>query len=261
MTEKNINDFLSMFENGVGYIDNKKIKKIYTGVPIFNGIDKNTIFVLHGDNIVDGSGNNVTVTNYNATVSNAQSKFGNSSIYFNGSARIDITPYNFGANDFTIDWWEYVTSSSSESRFCSSFTASEWGGLLGGYNGTLTYVSTNYSKSWDLVNGVTMFSNTLNTWVHWAMVRSGNTLTTYRNGVKFASTSINGAISHSESYKFAIGDYRSGDHSYFIGYIDEFRISNIARWTSNFTPPTERYSTDIVNYVAKKVKKGYTSVI
>lgn len=28
----------------------------------------------------------------------------------------------------------------------------------------------------------------------------------------------------------------------YFGYLDEIRVSNIARWTSDFTPPTEPYS-------------------
>lgn len=32
-----------------------------------------------------------------------------------------------------------------------------------------------------------------------------------------------------------------GDSSPYIGYMDEFRVSDIARWTESFTPPTEPY--------------------
>ena len=42
-----------------------------------------------------------------------------------------------------------------------------------------------------------------------------------------------------------IGVWAGGAYSN-NGYIDEFRISKgIARWTSNFTPPTEAYTTDL----------------
>ena len=33
-----------------------------------------------------------------------------------------------------------------------------------------------------------------------------------------------------------------GSAYYFRGYIDELRISNVARWTSNFSVPTTAYA-------------------
>jgi hypothetical protein len=45
-------------------------------------------------------------------------------------------------------------------------------------------------------------------------------------------------------------DPATGSPLYFNGWIDEVRISKgIARWTSNFTPPTAPYSVDDPNTV------------
>lgn len=205
--------------------------------------DENTLLLLHGENFKDYSKFARTITNNGVTVSTAKSKFGGSSLYFNGSSCLLLSPpLQFYSGDFTIDWWEYVTNSGSKARFSSAYSDATFGGILLGYGGTAVYASSSlHNSSWSLINGTTMFSNTLNAWVHWAVVRSGNTLTTYRNGTKFAQTSISGSIYSGTDYPSAIGDYRSGDHAHFIGYIDEFRISNIARWTGAFTPPTEPY--------------------
>lgn len=204
--------------------------------------DANTILLLHGESLLDGSGSGTALTNNGAAVSSTQYKFGKS-LYFDGSSNITLPPIDFGSGNFTIDWWEYVTSSSSSSRFCSCYSPlqSGYGGILLGYQGTKVYASSSTGSSWDLVKGVAMLSNTLNTWVHWAFVRNGTVLTSYRNGVQFAQTEINGAIGHNSQIDAVIADYRTGDHSYFAGYIDEFRISNVARWTSSFTPPTAPY--------------------
>lgn len=205
--------------------------------------DENTLLLLHGDDLSDSSKNGLTITNSGVVVSDVQSKFGGKSLYFNGSSRITFPAINFGSGDFTIDWWEYVTSSSSKCRFASSYTSesSVYGGLVCGYGGTNLYAGSAINNSFNIVNGTAMLSNTLNTWVHWAIVRNGTTLITYRNGVKFASVAFSGSLAYSTNYPAVIGDYRAGDHAQFIGYIDEFRISNIARWTANFTPPTEAY--------------------
>lgn len=206
-------------------------------------VDENTLLLLHGEDLTDSSVNKTALTNQGATVSTAQSKFGGSSLYFNGSSRILIPAIVFGSNDFTVDWWEYPTSSSCGARFSSEYAtvSSEMGGMLLGYSGKSLYASSASNSSWDMVSGAAAFSVTANAWTHWAVVRSGNKLSTYRNGTLFWSQTISGAVYSSGKYMSAIGDYRTGDHNYFVGYIDEFRISNIARWTANFTPPTEPY--------------------
>ena len=49
--------------------------------------------------------------------------------------------------------------------------------------------------------------------------------------------------------------YGTGLHTLFNGYMDEFRISKgIARWTSNFTPPTFAYSSNLSSYSETTIK-------
>ena len=79
----------------------------------------------------------------------------------------------------------------------------------------------------------------LDQWVHLAIVRSQSRYwKVYVNGVYasgFTSTMVSGYYS-----SLMIGKYR--DYGLYLnGMIDEFRISNIARWTSNFTPPARPY--------------------
>ena len=224
-------------------------------------IDKNTLLLLHGDALEDSSNFGQEITNSGVVVSADQSKFGGKSLYFDGSSKVLIPPVDLAGNDFTIDWWEYVTSSSSKTRFCSAFftDASLVLGLLLGYNATKVYSSSNGS-SWDLVSGATMLSNTLNTWVHWAFVRKGNTLTSYRDGAVFATTTINGAIYHDGTTPSVIGSYYAQDQNPFIGYIDEFRISNVARWTEAFTPPDVAYYADETNIPSQTIVRDYWKI-
>ena len=70
-------------------------------------------------------------------------------------------------------------------------------------------------------------------WSHVAIVRSGNTIYLF----------INGILAESEAFTYSIdatGEYRFGrngtDNSDGTGYFDEIRISKgVARWTSDFT--------------------------
>lgn len=99
---------------------------------------------------------------------------------------------------------------------------------------------------------------------HWAFVKSGNTLTSFKNGVQFATATLNGKIGWHPHIAFSIGSYRAGDVSYFTGYIDEFRISNVARWKTNFTPPSTSYREYefMLTYpsMKKTVPAGYTEL-
>lgn len=205
-------------------------------------VDANTLFLLHGEDLTDSSPYGVSVTNNGVSVSDAQSKFGGKSLYFNGSTAeltIKSDVFNFGSGNFTVDWWEYCTGNSA-TRFSLSINGG-CGGLCAGASGDTNklYIGSTGS-SWDLVNGADAFSVTKNTWVHWAVVRNGTSIKTYRNGTLYWSGTISGSI-YWNAAGLVVGSFLYDSSHYFGGYIDEFRVSNIARWTENFTPPTKPY--------------------
>lgn len=82
----------------------------------------------------------------------------------------------------------------------------------------------------------------LNTWYHFAMVRDGLTSTkTFLNGTLNLIYTTNYTVENLTTV-YMIG---YNNVTYFNGYLDEFRVSKgIARWTSNFTPPTVPYDSD-----------------
>jgi hypothetical protein len=85
----------------------------------------------------------------------------------------------------------------------------------------------------------------LNTWNHFAFVRKGDTFYGFKNGT-LTSTAKSSLAIYGLGNIF-LGKRNFNDNDYFFrGYLDEFRISKIARWTSNFTPPTYPYSGDFV---------------
>lgn len=207
--------------------------------------DLSTLLLLHGDSIVDSSMYDVPITNNGVVVSDAQSKFGGKSLYFNGTAYLTLAELIPQNGDFTVDWWEYVTGNSA-TRFSQSINGG-CGGIVagGGSSANALYVSSTGS-TWDIVSGVSAFSGTADTWVHWALVRKDNVWTTYRNGTQFAQATGAGTM-YSNGAGLVIGSFLYDANHYFVGYMDEFRISNVARWTSDFTPPTEPYADEKID--------------
>ena len=94
------------------------------------------------------------------------------------------------------------------------------------------------TSAWSVSTGV---------WYHLAFVRTGASAKIFIDGVSQTLTE-NTAFGTNDVGNLAtpliIGAY-SDNSLYLNGYIDELRISKgIARWTSNFTPSTEPYTTD-----------------
>ena len=99
------------------------------------------------------------------------------------------------------------------------------------------------SGSWDIATTQVLGSIHNETWHHIAVVRSGSTLTTYVDGTSRGTDTISLAMSPtSADVEIGQGVYTS---SYpYEGYLDDIRITKgVARYTSNFTPPTASFST------------------
>jgi hypothetical protein len=220
------------------------------------GSDTSTKLLLHMDGtdgsqaFVDGSLQAHTITaNGNAQIDTAQSKFGGTSGLFDGTGDWIDTPdsadFTFGSGDFTIDFWfrlgatgilQFIfgqSNSAGAATSCSSYAYISVANKLT----AVSYVgSTQYTAS----SGTALRTGV---WYHAAIVRSSTTFSVYLDGVRGATTANIGASSVNDSpNKFAVGRVGEYTSNTFNGWIDEFRISNgVARWTSNFTPPTAPY--------------------
>ena len=197
-------------------------------------VDANTVLLLHAEDFTDSSLNNLTVTNTNVTISD-NSKFGSKSFYFNGSnARLNITPtsmFEFGTGDFTVDMWIWPESQSNDHFF---FSGSASGAFFFGVSGSKIGYG-RASVAWDNAYSVSIPNSS---WTHIALVRASNVVTIYVNGVSVGSATYTNTVTMG-SGEVDIGSQGAGFYN--KGCIDEVRVSNIARWTSNFTPPAEPY--------------------
>jgi hypothetical protein len=199
--------------------------------------------LLHGNGtngsttITDSSSRLNTVTaSAGAQISTAQSKFGGSSIAFNGSgARLSVPNSNslqFGQADFTVEFWMFFNSTAGfQTVIGKTFTgAGEWviqtagvtGGRLKFYGPSTTIIETS--------------DNSANAWIHVALVRSSGTCFLYRNGTQTGSAAI--GTNYNATGVLTVGANVNGSDP-FNGYIDDLRITKgVARYTANFTPPT-----------------------
>lgn len=88
----------------------------------------------------------------------------------------------------------------------------------------------------------------LNTWHHIAAVYDGTSVNLYLDGVRIATTPASGSIANGSALPiFGGGIFESyyPNANGFIGYVDWFRMSNVARYSgASFTPPSSQPAND-----------------
>jgi len=181
------------------------------------------------------------------TIDETTKKFGSASYNFNGTDEdahwnySGASEFHLGTDDYTIDFWANLDSTGVEYSFLGAYYNSDnyfrvYVDSSGAFHikcvslGSLTYhIYTATGKA------------TAGSWVHLAFVRSSGSSEIYINGVASATSKTEGTASpdHKSTYIYLCQD--GNDATYFKGNIDEFRWSNVARWTSGFTPPTSAY--------------------
>jgi len=177
-------------------------------------------------------------------------KFGISSLACLSSSYI-TTPYNSYFNlinsDFTIDFWmrDYDNKGTDREIFSKGYHSSASNEFI-----FYSRVYNQSNRSQFLVydsNGTTSYSffSSIDTnskypnFYHVAVVRYSDIITIYIDGVSGGSMNVSGYILANYGSNVDIGYDNTAS-----AFVDEFRISNIARWTSNFTPPTSAYTLD-----------------
>ncbi len=92
-----------------------------------------------------------------------------------------------------------------------------------------------YSNSSFVVTSSNAMS--LNTWNHVAVVRNSGVVYIYINGV--VSTNSWNTTTAFTNAQCVIGTNPGPGTEYYVGYIDDLRITKYARYTAAFTPPTK----------------------
>jgi hypothetical protein len=150
----------------------------------------------------------------------------------------------------TIEFWVKAPSATGTGWTFSTYSEA-WNStysqnmIISERNSTTFYNAQGYSTPTfsRITSSVTASDNT---WHHIALVKNGtgsNNLTFYVNGVSQGTASISTNTINCSAGAFLAGSNNGSDNP-FTGWGTLLRFSNIARYTSNFTPPTAPWAND-----------------
>lgn len=210
-----------------------------------DGADASTTFT---DSNAGGSAHTWTAAG-NAQIDTAIKQLGTAAGLFDGTGDFITTPdhadFTLGAGDFTVDFWFNRAGGDGLARFICG--QGDSGGTTASRSIMVVLNATNTIQAAVIEGGVQTSVTSTTTfmatgWHHVAFVRTGNVLKLFIDGVQEGGdVAFTGTVNNSTN-AFGIGCLGELTTLAFNGSIDEFRLSTIARWTSNFTPPTAAYS-------------------
>jgi hypothetical protein len=189
---------------------------------------------------LDASSNQFAITRNGNTTQGSFSPFslqpGAWSAYFDGNGDYITAPnssnYSFSTN-FTVECFAYPTAFSNTPVLFDTRTAAG--------NTAAMYLYINTSGYLVFIAGGTTITTTttvaLNTWQHFAVVRSSNTVTVYINGISCGSATISTNLADTGLTIGAPIDQRGATTTNkYAGYMSNLRFNNTtAIYTSNFT--------------------------
>ena len=194
----------------------------------------------------DGSAftsNQVITFSGTADISTDQAKYGNTSLHLvtDGFVTVADRPeLDLTYQDFTVEWWEYRTSSSGNptaiARNNETISPYIVGKAVSGNNRAyITHDGTSYSATEGL--DIDMGTIDLNQWNHFALTRKGKNFRTFKNGVIQNTVERPDLFVRVSSDSLQIGKGQGGN--FFEGFIDGLVITRgTAKYFDAFTPST-----------------------
>jgi hypothetical protein len=187
--------------------------------------------------ILDYTRKNNLETVGTAQITTSEKKYGTGSILINSTSNAFKTNGVLLPGDFTIEGWFKGLQSGTEDFF-----------ILQGINATNGFLIglTTQEIRWRS-NGTSdvAYSISDSNWYHFAIVRNGsatNNVKVYYNGTQVTQGTYTNQILPSAGSLFIGPGAQLTAGFVSTGYLDDFRITaGIARYTSNFTPPTSAH--------------------
>jgi len=215
--------------------------------------------------IFSSTGTGTRSIGFGATISSGSAQFNGTSqtLTTTGttSGPLDLAT---GAPDWTVECWFNANSVASNQAIF-------WkGGAAGTVNPSYCLqILAGGQGQWFVGNGSTggysqnITTFVANTWYHFALVRSGATLTAYVNGVAQAAVTIVAAIGNTSNNILSIGSSAAdGSTRYFGGKISNFRIvKGVAVYTGTFFPSGPLTSTQSSGTNISAITGSQTSLL
>lgn len=194
--------------------------------------DEHTLLLLHGEDFTDSSIYSEQITNTGCTLSDS-GKFGKA-ISFTNLNKLETVEQIFDINgEFTIDFW----FSQREKKANATF-------IGGTQTGTFKIILSNGVPVFQVHGQSNFYSSEVNTqlnrWYHFALTGKNKTFSLFIDGTKKNTFTYTGNISN-DILRIGLNVAQNSTGS-IEGVMDEIRISNVVRWDSDFTPPTEPYT-------------------
>ena len=191
-----------------------------------------------GQAIDSAAQNNLTLAD-DVKLSTAKAKFGDTSMLFDGSGKAYIESsnvVNFGSGDFTVEFFMNITTGGAEEVVFDARNPSQ-----GAYFDL--ELDTSNRLNYYVLNGIRITSSALstNTWYHVAVCRSGTSTKMFIDGTQAGNTYSDSTV-YLSTNRVVLGGYSNSATYDFDGYLDEIRVSKTARYTSNFTAPSEPFA-------------------
>jgi hypothetical protein len=182
----------------------------------------------------------VTVDTSVKNVGSGSAKFPGGNGQYLRSADLTGVPLS---GDFTIELWARMTATNAGSGYIlKNYNYTGAGAFGTGCFNLYFSTSTQFIFAASGISNITGVI-AIGTWYHFAIVRSGSTLTVYKNGVSAGTATYSASVFPSANKKLLIGTFNESAET-LNGNIDEIRVSNTARYTSGFTPTTTAFNTD-----------------
>ena len=220
-----------------------------------DGNDANTLLLLHCDGADTttlfpddsvGGDNDATAVN-SAQVDTADQKFGTGSLLLADGTDDLIRPadsadWDWGTGDYTIDFWIKTSTEAT----CNIIKRRAIGRTYYNYllqlqsSGEFYFIVGNAGDTaYDVLELTSGADAITGDWVHVAVVRESGTTDIYVGGTSYLTDTTVYNADCTAPLQLGNGEV---DARGLTGWMDEIRVSDVARWTSGFTPPTAPYS-------------------